>query len=120
MRAQTAKAETGEITDHVADYVNTFILSTRVKINRELIEKGSSVLGGIVVSALLLFTLFFSGIAAGWWLGDVVKSRALGFLLVGLFFLFILLGILIVKKSLIDQTRNWLVKRMYEKTNTDI
>ncbi|HMU46045.1 MAG TPA: hypothetical protein PKC72_06735 [Chitinophagaceae bacterium] len=120
MGAQTTTGNTDELIDHSVDYINTFYLSIQVKIKRKLIEEGSVVLGGIMVSALIFFILLFSGMAAGWWLGDIVKNRALGFLLVGVFFLLVLILLFLTKNKILKSTRNWLVRKMYEKRNSNI
>ena len=62
-----------------------------------------------------LFFLFFASLAFGWWLGDLVNSRAGGFLIAAALFLVILLVIVLRgKKTILPMLRDIIVRKFYD------
>jgi hypothetical protein len=70
---------------------------------------------GISTVFLGLFFLIFLFIAIGFWLGDVLESRAAGFFCVaGFFALMIVLIFALRKKVIVPAIRNMIIKKVYE------
>jgi hypothetical protein len=80
------KEKTADLADHVEDLANTFYRLTLVNAT----QKASNIISGAVVAFLIclvgFMVLLFLGVALGWWLGNLVNSRAGGFLLAAAFF----------------------------------
>lgn len=109
------KEKTADLADHVEDLAETFYRLAMVNVA----QKTSQFASGVVVAILLVIfgflLLFFGGLALGWWLGTLVNSRALGFLLTAGFFLLLVICIsLLKKKTIIPMIRDMVVKKMYE------
>ena len=115
MQLDEIKDKTRDIADLVTDYAETFYKLTILKITQKSTQIASA---GIVVLALLVFGLFvtlFGSIALAWWLGDLVQSRALGFLLVAVFFLVCMLIMIAMRKKIVfPYFRNHLIRKFYE------
>src|SRR5690606_20599711 len=75
----------------------------------------------IVLCILGFFFLFFAGLALGWWLGNLVNNRAIGFLLAAAFFLIILLIVgYLREKKIMPMIRNLIIQKMYDYTHSYI
>src|SRR5690606_22154623 len=72
----------------------------------------------LAAMAALLFGFFgvlFSGLALGWWLGDLLSNRALGFLLVAAFFLLIMIIIVLMRKKIVFPFfRDLILRKIYD------
>ena len=109
------KQKAGELTDSVSEYIKTYYKLSVLKVADKATGITASALASIVIAFLSFFVLLFSGIAMGIWLGTVVNSVALGFLLVGaiyLLFIFIILGL--KKKVVFPMIRNSIINKLYE------
>ena len=74
------KEKTSDLVDHATDFADTFYLLTLLKATQKAANIGSGIVLAIVLAVAGVFCLFFAALALGWWLGDVVNSRAGGFL----------------------------------------
>ncbi|HEX7846447.1 MAG TPA: phage holin family protein [Chitinophagaceae bacterium] len=115
METDTLKDKTEELTDHLGDYAETFIKLTLVKAT----EKGSSIASAAIITIILcglgLFGLFFAGLALSWWIGNLINSRAGGFLIIAGFFLVLFAVIwLTKKKTVFPFFRNLIIRKAYE------
>lgn len=109
------KEKTVDLADHVEDLANTFYRLTLVKAT----EKASNILSGAVVLILIalcgFLVLLFAGIALGWWLGNVIESRAGGFLLSAGFFLIVVLFLSFLgKKTIFPLIRDMIIRKIYD------
>ena len=72
-------------------------------------------MSSLVVLFLGVFVLLFSGIALGIWLGEVLDSPALGYLLVaGIYLLIIIILVLLRKRIVFPMIRNLIINKIYE------
>ncbi|SRR5690606_6193297 len=82
------------------EYVDTQITLLKLK----ALAKGSRIFGSLVLDLtkilLILFILFFCSLALGFFLGELLNSNALGFLLTGVIFFVILLIIRLFEPKL--------------------
>lgn len=83
------------------------------------VERGSKLMSKLLVGMVLVLLFFFSivflNVALALWIGSLLSSITLGFLIVGGFYLllFILL-ILLAKKSIGPIIRNAIIKELYD------
>lgn len=118
MEINDLKEKTTDLTDHLEDLAQTMYRLSVVRIAKKVstISAGLVVMLGAVVACL--FIIFFAGLAFGWWMGDLMNSRAGGFLISAGFFtiiLFIIIGLR--KKTLFPQIRNLIIRKVYDKVN---
>src|SRR5690348_3470259 len=97
---EDVKDKIAGLTEHVEDAADTFYKLTMVN----LVQKTTNIAAGtITVLAICtagVLVLFFGGLALSWWLGDVVGSRAGGFLLGALFFIIVTIVIILCRKNI--------------------
>ena len=118
MEAQSIKNTTEDLTSHIGDYLDTFYQVSLLNLTKKATNIGSFAFSTIVVCILGLFVLFFTSIAMAWWLGDVVASRAGGFLIVAGFYLVVgIILILLRKKIVFPYFRNILIRKVYDQDN---
>lgn len=91
----------GEGFGYVQEFVSQEIDSFKLEIAEKLSIASSSVITSVVLTALGGFFVIFAAIALGFYLGSLLNSNALGFLIVSSIFLVLLVIIFIFKKSLI-------------------
>jgi len=115
METQEIKDKVGNITDHTADYLDTFVKVSLLKITRKTTNIVSGAMSILVVCILSMFILFFGGLAAAWWLGDVIGSRAGGFLLLTFFYLVLDIVLVLLRKRIVFPfIRDMLARKIYE------
>lgn len=112
---ENLKEKTRDLADHVEDLAGTFYRLTTVRVT----EKATNIISGLIIGLLAamfgFFVLLFASFALGWWLGDLVDSRAGGFLIASAFFLLVLLGIVFTsKKTILPVLRDVIVRKFYD------
>jgi hypothetical protein len=109
------KTKAGELSDSVTEYVHTYYKLSILKAADKATTVVSSLLSSVAVFFLGIFVLLFSGIALGIWLGELVHSVALGYLLVaGIYLLIIIILVLMRKKIVFPMIRNLIINKIYE------
>jgi hypothetical protein len=109
------KEKTRDLADHVEDLADTFYRLTTVNVTQKATNIISGAIIGVLIVTLGLFFLFFATLALGWWLGDLVNSRAGGFLIAAGFFLLILVVIVLRgKKTILPMLRDIIVRKFYD------
>ena len=115
METEQIKDKVGNITDHTADYLDTFVKVSLLKITRKTTNIVSGAISTLIVCMLGMFILFFAGFAAAWWLGDVMGSRAGGFLLLTFFYLVVIIAVVLLRKKIIFPfIRDILARKIYD------
>lgn len=101
----TDSLELGETAVKLAR-INTAITATRISSSAALL---------IFQCIIALLAVLFCSAAAAWWLGYLLHSNATGFLIVGLFYVLLLILSFILKdKIVLPFLRNRIVKKLYE------
>ena len=114
-KAEDVKDAIGDLSDHVTEFVETFYRLQVLNVTKKATDVTANVLGSLVVAVLGIFVILFGGIALAWWLGDILQSRAGGFLLVAGFFMILALVLVLTMKRLIfPKFRNMIIRKMYE------
>ncbi|HKO82724.1 MAG TPA: phage holin family protein [Chitinophagaceae bacterium] len=109
------KEKTADLADHVEDLANTFYRLTLVNATQKASNIISSAIVMLLICSLGFLVLLFMGVALAWWLGNIVNSRAGGFLLAAAFFLIVLLFLSILgKKTIFPFIRDLIIRKMYD------
>jgi hypothetical protein len=103
------------IAELAADYVEAYARLTVVNINQKTADISAVASFSMITGLLCFFILMFLGIAAAFWLGDLLHSVGLGFLLVaGFYALVVLVLFLSRKKMFYPFVKNLIIKSIYE------
>lgn len=111
---ETIKDSAEDLVKHITDYTETWYKRTMLQLTHKAVKTGAGILSGFITLIIGLIVFFFLNMALGWWLGDLVESRPLGFLLLGGFYLLILVIILAAKKGVVKSLRNMLIRMIYD------
>ena len=114
-KAEEVKDSLGDLASHVTQYAETFYKLQVLSLTKKATDVTASVLGSVVIGLLGVFVVFFGGFALAWWLGDIIDSRAGGFLIVaGVFILIAVILALSMKSVVFPKFRNMIIRRMYD------
>lgn len=115
MEAQNLKEDAKDIINHSSDYLETFYKLTLVRATKKVSDVGSAVVNSILIFFISLCILLFASMAAAWWLGEVLNSPALGFLIVASFYLLLVVILILMRKKIISPfIRNLFIRKIYE------
>ncbi len=115
------KSKAGNLTESIGEYLQTYYKLKVLNAADKATSITTSALASLVVVFLGIFVLLFSGIALAIWLGQLLDSWALGYLLVaGLYVLIIIVLVLLRKKLVFPMIRNSLIKKFYESNDKDV
>lgn len=115
MAEETIKSKLEEIITHSAELGETAYKIARINAIRKSANISANLIYSIIAATLFTLVLLFGSVAAAWWLGDILQSRALGFVLIAGFYLLLLLTVILLKgKSILPFFRNKIVSKIYE------
>jgi Putative Actinobacterial Holin-X, holin superfamily III len=115
MEAQNLKEDAKDVLNHASDYAETFNKLSLVRLTKKVSDIASGVVNSVLIFIISLCILLFISFAGAWWLGDVVESRALGFLLIAAFYVLLIFILIIMRKKVISPfIRNTLIRKIYE------
>jgi hypothetical protein len=115
------KTKAGNLTDSIGDYLQTYYKLKVLNAADKATSITASTVASLVVVFLGIFVLLFSGIALAIWLGHLLNSWALGYLVVaGLYLLVIIIIVALRKRLVFPMIRNSLIKKFYEPNNQDV
>ena len=115
MEAQNLKEDAKDILNHASDYAETFYKLNLVRFTKKVSDVASVVVNSVLIFFISLCILLFISFAGAWWLGDIVESRAMGFLLVAAFYLLLIFILVLMRKKIISPfIRNTLIRKIYE------
>jgi hypothetical protein len=108
------KMKAENLTEHVSDLLDSYYKLAAVTATEKATNIGSGILGAVVIGILGFFIVFFAGFGLAWWLGNVINSRAGGFLLVSGFFLLVMVILLAIRKKIVFPFfRNSILRKIY-------
>jgi len=112
------KQKASELIDHVEDMAGTYYKLTLLKATQKATNVGSSILVAISLTIFGVFAFLFLGIALCLWLGDLVNSRAGGFVLGAVFFVIIVAVIIALRKKIVfPYFRDLIIRKLYDKAD---
>jgi len=109
------KEKTVDLVDHVEDFADTFYKLTLLNVTEKATNVTAGALAVAVVCILGLFVIMFAGIALCWWFGNLINSRAGGFLLGAAFFLIVMIVIVALRKKIVfPYIRDLILRKAHE------
>ena len=115
------KAKATNLVDSVQDYAKTYYRYQLLNLTDKATGATAGVVEALTITICGFFFLLFAGIAAGIWVGSLIHSPALGFLIVaGFFFLIILLFHFFKKNLIFPFIRNWTVNKFYKNNDQNV
>jgi len=115
MEAQNLKEDAKDVLNHASDYAETFYKLSLIRLTKKVSDIASGVVNSVLIFIISLCILLFISFAGAWWLGDVVESRALGFLLIAAFYVLLIFILILMRKKVISPfIRNTLIRKIYE------
>ena len=109
------KVKTSDLAAHVEELVQTYYDLAKINATKKAANISSGVIIAVVITVLGLLAVLFAGCALAIWLGDLLGSRAGGFLLASLLFILIMgIAILLKKNTLFPLVRDIIVRKIYE------
>ena len=114
-KAREVKEETKDLLEHITDYLETYYQLVTINIAQKGINIASALVNAVVLVILGLFTFGFISLGLGWWLGNLVNSRAGGFFILAGIYVVIMVAIIVMrKKTILPFLRNFITKKIYE------
>jgi len=115
------KAKAGELGDSISEYLKTYYKLKVLNVADKATTITASTMASLVILFFGIFVLLFSGIALGFWLGHLLDSNALGFLLVAALYLLIIIILVALRKRIVfPMIRNSLINKLYEPNDQDV
>ncbi len=111
---ENIKDSAEDLLRHASDYMETWYERTALNLISKTIKASASLINVLLVLLIGLIMFFFLNFALGLYLGQLLNSRALGFLVLGGFYLLVLLIMFATRKSFLNLFRNMLTKLFYE------
>jgi putative superfamily III holin-X len=109
------KEKAADLVEHVEDIADTFYKLALVNATQKATNLASSFLVVLALSVFGILCFLFGGIALSLWLGNVIGSRAGGFLIVaGIYIVLLLVVILLRKKIIFPVIRDMLIRKVYD------
>ncbi len=113
-------SEANDFISKIEEYVNTRIKLTKLIIVDRASTVLSNIIAGLIIGIVIMLTLIFLSIAAGFVISDYFGNAWAGFVIVAGFYLIVTIGILLFKRRLIvDPLSNLFIKTMLEETPDD-
>jgi hypothetical protein len=114
-KAEDLKDSAKDLTEHIGDMADTFYKLAVLNLTQKATNAAATGISVIVLCTFGVFFLIFGGIALGWWIGDLVGSRAGGFAIVAGFFLLLTICIVALRKKIVfPYFRNRIIRKVYD------
>ena len=112
---EALKQNAEKFTDSITNFAETYYKLTILKAADKATGIASASLSAAVTILLGIFVLLFLSVALAFWLGDLIDSRAGGFLLVGVLYGVIILTVVLLRKRIVfPYIRNTIIRKLYE------
>jgi len=111
---ETLKDSAEDLVQHAGEYLETFYKKSVLQVTQKSVNAGASLISTLVTCIIGFFVLLFTGLGLGWWIGDLVNSRAGGFFIMAAFYILLLVIILASKKQIIASLRNRIIRNIYD------
>lgn len=115
------KSKAGDLSDSITEYIQTYYKLTLINAADKATTIAASTLASIAALVLGFFVILFGGIALAMWLGSLLHSPALGFVIVaGIFLLVIIIIVALKKKIVFPAIRDNLINKLYEPNDQNV
>ena len=100
-----------DLTDNVRELLTTNYAILKLEATERAAVIGAGLTGWLMIGTVAMLTVLFASIGAGFWLSGWMGDNYSGFLIVGAFYLLIMVGLLIGRKDWIEKpVRNKIVE----------
>ena len=107
----------------VIQKITEYLKNRKALVRLQIVERVSTMLAGVITDGLMLFlgffVLFFLSIALAFYLGDILESVALGFVLVGGIYAVLLLLIALLKQGIENNLINLSIRKFLKRWNDE-
>ena len=103
MIQENIKENLVEVKEEFQEYVNKRIDLVKLHIVEDLSRATARFGLKLGLSYLLFFVLLFFSLAGGFYLGELLESISLGFIIVGSFYLIIMIIFYLLRRTLVDK-----------------
>lgn len=107
----------------VIQKITEYLKNRKALIRLQIVERVSSIVAALVTDGLMiflgLFALLFLSVSLGIYLGDVLDSFSLGFLLVAGIYLILILIIALAKKGIENSLINLSIRKFLKRWNEE-
>jgi len=112
---ENIKAKAENLTEHIKEYAETYIKLGVIKVTDKAAGFASVSIMGILLCFLSLCILFFLGLGAALWLGEIFNDIKAGYFIVAGFYLLLTIILIVFRESLLfPLVRNFIIKKVYE------
>lgn len=109
------KEKTTDLAYHIGDLADTFYKLTVLKLTQKTTNIASGILLGVALGIFGFLIVLFLSVALALWLGDLINSRAGGFLLTAGIFVVLLAIIAVLRKKIVfPYIRNRIIRKIYD------
>ena len=109
------KSKVENLTDNIGQYVNTYYKLSVLNATDKATGIAATSLATLSIFFLGIFVLFFTGMALGIWLGDILENPVAGYLIVAGFYLLIIIILVLLRKRIVFPfIRNLIIRKIYE------
>lgn len=109
------KEKTADLLSHTEELAETWQKLMTLKLTQKVADVASAAVMTVILFISAMFVVFLCGLALSWWLGDLIDSRAGGFLLGAAFFLVVAIIVYVSRKSLLFPLfRDRIVRKLYD------
>jgi hypothetical protein len=92
-----------ELKQLITEYLDTRISLFKLQAFEKIAKVTAALFSSVVVALLAFFLLFFLSMSAGFYLGSLFESNALGFLMVTVFYVILFTLVLLRKKEFLEK-----------------
>jgi hypothetical protein len=115
------KTKTANLANHVQDIAQTYYDLARINVA----QAGSKALARAIVflflAWLMLCVLLLAGIGLSVFLGKLLYNAAAGYFIVAAFYLVVVLFLFLVRKKMVTPfIRNFIIRKIYDKTDNEL
>ena len=104
-----------DLASHAEEFAQTWYKLTLLNATQKATNIASAGITMIILCTAGVFVLLLGGIALSWWLGDLIESRAGGFLLGAGFFALVMIVIIVLRKKIVFPFfRDMILRKLYD------
>jgi hypothetical protein len=112
---EDVKNKISDLASHIEDLAETYYRLSLLNVTQRAANVASASITAILVFLATMFVLLLGGVALSLWLGDLVNSRAGGFLLGAAFFLLVMIILVLLRKKIIFPFfRDLIIRKFYD------
>lgn len=109
-----------EVKQLIADYLEARLKLLKIGAYEKIAKVTAVLFSSIIITLLGFFLLFFLSISAGFYLGMLLNSNALGFLIIFGIYLILFIIIFVFRKKLLEKfIVDKVIKRLFEREEHD-